>query len=383
MGESNNFFMQLIITFLLIVILAVAITVIYSVKGKKKARGKREPVELKRSPKNPIIRPRQEKGWDSQGSFNPAAVKVDGKTHLLYRAVGSEGVSRIGHASVKNGADVDERSPRPVYEPSAGFDLPEAGEMEKPREYNPMFYTSGGSWGGCEDPRAVVIDDRIYMTYVAFGGWNSVRIALTSISIRDFRKRLWNWKKAVFISPPGQVNKNWVLFPEKIKGKYAILHSIAPKILIDYVDSLEHFPKGFYIKSSGQHGGGGYHDIKREKFWDNQVRGAGAPPLKTKLGWLLLYHAVDKRDPGKYKVGAMILDSKEPTKILYRAPAPILSPKMCYENDGKPGVVYASGAVIVGSKLFIYYGGGDKNVCVAETPLRGLLNWLVEYGKVN
>jgi predicted GH43/DUF377 family glycosyl hydrolase len=56
---------------------------------------------------------------------------------------------------------------------------------------------------------------------------------------------------------------------------------------------------------------------------------------------------------------------------------------MCYENDGKPGVVYASGAVIVGSKLFIYYGGGDKNVCVAETPLRGLLNWLVEYGKVN
>lgn len=374
--------MDFILLTSILVFVAIVITVRLREK-EKKAKKKVKPPEAKRSPKNPILKPRQDKNWDSEGSFNPAAVKVDGETHLLYRAVGSDGVSRIGHASTKNGVDIDERSPFPVYEPTDGFDLPNTTEMKGQKNYDPMFYTSGGSWGGCEDPRAVKIDNRIYMTYVAFGGWNSVRIALTSISVGDFKKRLWNWRKPVFISAPGQVNKNWVLFPEKIKGKYAILHSVAPKVLVDYVDSLDHFPKGFHINSSNQHGGNGYQDVKREKFWDNHVRGAGAPPLKTDIGWLLLYHAIDKKDPGKYKVGAMILDLKDPTKILYRAPAPILSPKMHYENDGKPGVVYASGAVINGNKLSIYYGGGDKNVCVANTSLRDLLHFLVEHGKVS
>lgn len=368
-----------------VMVLAAIITAAHNAARKKPAKKpkSKEAHEVKRSPNNPILKPRQEKHWDSEGSFNPAAIQVDGKTHLLYRAVGGDGVSRVGHASMKNDSEIDERSSFPVFEPTAGFDLPEPGEMDGPREFNPQFYTSGGSWGGCEDPRAVVIGERIYMTYIAFGGWNSIRIALTSISIRDFRKRLWNWRKPVYLSPVGQVNKNWVLFPEKIKGKYAILHSVSPNVLVEYVDSLDLIPKDFFIKSSGQHGGYGYVDVKRAKHWDNRVKGAGAPPLKTELGWLLLYHALDKNDPGKYKVGAMILDIKDPTKVLYRGPAPILSPKMHYENDGKPGIVYASGAIISGNRLFIYYGGGDKNVCVAETPLRELLKWLVENGKVN
>jgi predicted GH43/DUF377 family glycosyl hydrolase len=78
----------------------------------------------------------------------------------------------------------------------------------------------------------------------------------------------------------------------------------------------------------------------------------------------------------------MLLDLKDPTKVLYRAPAPILSPDMPYENDGKPGIVYASGSIIKDGKLIVYYGGGDKHVCAAETPLDPLLDWLVKYGKV-
>ena len=77
----------------------------------------------------------------------------------------------------------------------------------------------------------------------------------------------------------------------------------------------------------------------------------------------------------------MILDLNDPTKILYRSPQPILSPDAHYENDGKPGVVYATGAVIIGENLMVYYGGGDKHVCIAQTPLRQLLDWLVAYGK--
>ena len=56
----------------------------------------------------------------------------------------------------------------------------------------------------------------------------------------------------------------------------------------------------------------------RVGFWDNRVRGAGPPPIKTKEGWLLFYHAIDMREPSKYKLGAMILDLNDPTKILYR-----------------------------------------------------------------
>lgn len=366
--------MNLLVIFLLFVLLVLIIFLIWcfgaSLFAGKLKKGK---FSLKRSAKNPIIKPQKESYWQAEGTFNPAAVKINDNTHIFYRAVGRDGVSRVGHASTKNGIDVDESSPYPVYQPTVGFDLPSSEEEWAPREYNPAFYTSGGGWGGCEDPRTVKIGDRIYMTYVAFGGWNSVRIALTSISADDLEKNRWNWSKPVFLSPPGQMNKNWLLFPEKINGKYAILHSITPKILIDYVDDFNCFRKGFCVRSNPPEGG-------REGFWDNWVRGAGAPPIKTAEGWLLLYHAMDKNDPGKYKIGAMILDKNKPTKILYRSPSPILDPSMPYENDGKPGVVYASGAVVKDDILFVYYGGGDKVVCVATTPLKSLINWLKKQG---
>ncbi len=120
----------------------------------------------------------------------------------------------------------------------------------------------------------------------------------------------------------------------------------------------------------------------RAEYWDTSMRGAGAPPIKTDRGWLLLYHAMDKRDPNRYKLGAMLLDLTDPTRILYRSPSPILEPEMPYENDGKPGVVYASGTAVIEGILYVYYGGGDKHVCVAETNLRALLDWLTTYGKV-
>ncbi len=220
------------------------------------------------------------------------------------------------------------------------------------------------------------------MTYTAFESWANMRIGLTSISEKDLRAGRWNWRRPVIISPPGARAKNWVLFPEKIRGKYAILHGIAPKIKIAYVDSPEMIPS---IESLNDHGGGGYTVPSRKGYWDHTVRGAGAPPLKTPLGWLLVYHAFDKRDPKNivgYKVGAMILDKNDPTKVLYRSPEPVLSPDFHYENDGKPGVVYASGAVIKDDKLLVYYGGGDKHTCVAETPLHPLLSWLETYGRV-
>ena len=211
---------------------------------------------------------------------------------------------------------------------------------------------------------------------MAFNGWEFMRIALTSISLENVGRKNWDWKKPVLISRPGEPAKNWMLFPEKVNGKYAVLHGVSPSIHIEYIDNLNDFDGEKFINSLPSHGGGGYHDGKRQNNWDNRMRGAGAPPIKTDMGWLLLYHATDKRDPGKYKLGAMLLDLEDPTKILFRSSAPILEPKEWYENDGKPGVVYTCGAVIVNENLIVYYGGGDKHIAVARANAKEFLNAL-------
>jgi beta-1,2-mannobiose phosphorylase / 1,2-beta-oligomannan phosphorylase len=321
---------------------------------------------------NPVISPRHHLEWEREGTFNPAVIQdEDGTIHILYRAIGTDGISRIGYARSENGTKFLHRSPRPVFEPSPGLGLPDPLKARGPVGYHPAIYTSGGGWGGSEDPRAVRIGEWIYMTYVSFEGWDSVRIALTAITVQDFRAGNWRWKQPKLISPEKEVNKNWIIFPEKIRGKYAILHTIAPSIGIEYVDSLLTLDRCLTSnRPAGPQPG-------RKDCWDTKLRGAGAPPLKTPLGWLLLYHAVDGREPHKYKLGAMLLDLKDPMKVLYRSAHPILSPDMPYENEGKPGVVYASGAAIRGDDLYVYYGGGDKVVCVASTPLKDLLDYLV------
>ena len=339
----------------------------------KKAMPKIIRRRLERHALNPVIKPLSHRDWETIGTFNPAAVKDnDGFVHLLYRAIGNDGLSRIGYAKSSDGMNFGDRSPYAVF---ISASTRSANDKDRVRGYNPSIYTSGGGWGGCEDPRTVVIDERMYMIYTAFEGWDSVRIAVTSISMEDLQKKHWNWESPQFISPPGQVHKNWVLFPEKINGKFAVLHGVYPKIRVDYLNNLRNNDDK-YINSSAPSGGG------RPDYWDNWVRGAGPPPLKTRLGWLLLYHAMDKKDPNKYKLGCMILDQNDPTKVLYRAPHPILEPDMHYENDWKPGVVYASGALVIDKDLVVYYGGGDKHVCVAKTPLAPLLEWLESYGKV-
>ena len=112
--------------------------------------------------------------------------------------------------------------------------------------------------------------------------------------------------------------------------------------------------------------------------WHKRTRSAAAPPIKTKDGWLLLYHAMDKDDGGRYKLGALLLDLKDPNKVLYRAQSPILEPDEWYENEGyKSGVVYSCGAVIKDGELFVYYGGADKVSCVATAHLDKFMKELV------
>ncbi|MBU6490715.1 hypothetical protein KGQ25_00915 [Patescibacteria group bacterium] len=328
---------------------------------------------LAKSDRNPILAPGKNP-WTAEAVMNPAAVVLANRTHLIYRAVGMDGVSRLGYAGSADGVVFDAQLPYPVYVAQNPRNLP-----DHMRRYSPILYPSGGSWGGCEDPRAVALEDRVYITFNMFDGWDFIRVAAISIAQDDFiAHRFGEWKGPHILSRPGEIHKNWVLFPEKINGRFAILHSIAPEIEIAYRDSIEGIgtEESFIESWVGARGG----LPARENTWDSFIRSAGPPPVKTDRGWLLLYHAIDEHDPGRYKLGALLLDLSDPTKVLHRAALPILSPDEHYENNGKPGIVYACGAVVRDGTLFVYYGGADRVVCVATAPLGSFLDALIEGG---
>ncbi len=329
------------------------------IKVVKRKIVKKLPAKLTRALYNPIIEPRSY-SWESKATLNPAAFIANGKIHLIYRAIGNDDSSVLGYAGSYDGHTISDRPTHFVYKRFTPF----------VKTGLSIDYISGGGWnGGCEDPRLTLLGDTVYMLYTAFDGWGSVRITLTSIKLDDLEKKKWNWKKPVLISPPGEIHKNWVIFPEKIKGKYAILHSFYPKILIDYFNSLDELDGTKFIKSNNT------RPIDENRTWDSWFRGVGPTPIKTKEGWLILYHAMDHRNPDRYRMGALILDLKDPTKILYRSSYPILEPSESYENNGyKWGVIYSCGAVVKDGRLFVYYGGADKVIGVASIPLQDLLD---------
>lgn len=331
----------------------------------KRRRAKLAP--LRRFIRNPILIPNPEHVWESRATFNPGAFEDSaGRVHLLYRAIGEDGVSRIGYARSDDGVRFRPDSPYPVFSMQA----PRRGITLADKRHDLRLYPSGGSWGGSEDPRIVLIDGRIYVTMNAFDGWDFIRIGVISIDEQDFLAKRWRWSKPLLISPEKEINKNWVIFPEKFGGRFAILSSVTPDVQVDYVDRLEDLAEGRQkIRSRFSN--------ESRRGWDTFRRGIGPPPLKTDKGWLVLYHAIDKRDPSRYKLGALLLDLADPRKVIGRAHEPLLVPDMWYENDWKPGIVYACGAVVKDGTLYVYYGGGDKYVCVAGAPLEKILSMLL------
>ncbi|MGQ9719398.1 MAG: hypothetical protein ACUVWK_06155 [Nitrososphaerales archaeon] len=295
--------------------------------------------------KRPLIEPRKDRDFESLQTFNTGAVVIDDKVHFLYRAVGRDYISRFGYANSKDGFHLDERLDEPVYE----------HKVTHPSFYS---YISGGSVGGVEDPRIVRIEDTVYVTYTICD--DGLGVALASIKVEDFLNKRWNQIRARIISLRGETHKNWVLFPEKIRGKYTLLHSISPRILISYFDDLE-FEGGNVIRS--------YYDGEPvgewKDGWEGWVKGVGPPPIKTDYGWLVFYHALHKDNLSGYCIGSMLLDIDNPTTILLRAKKPILTPWDI--RDGvKPNIVYTCGAVVKNGRLLIYYGAADTKLCVAH-----------------
>jgi predicted GH43/DUF377 family glycosyl hydrolase len=312
---------------------------------------------FKRGLMNPIITPNKDNAWEAKATFNPAAVYLDGKIHILYRTLSSDDTSYIGYATSLDGFSVSERLPDPIYIPREDF------EMKK---------VPGNS--GCEDPRIVKIGDFLYICYTAFDGIGPPRVGVSSISVKDFLARNWNWSKPSLITPSGFDDKDTCIFPEKLKDGYFIVHRIGNEVCGDYLKSLDF--NSYTIKKCIRIIG------PRINAWDSSKVGIAAPPIKTKYGWLMLYHGVSRMH-NTYRVGAVLLDLKDPAIVLARSSEPIFEPEEGYEKNGiVNNVVFPCGMIQKGDLLYIYYGGADKVVGVATMKFSILLSALVRGSKL-
>jgi predicted GH43/DUF377 family glycosyl hydrolase len=303
---------------------------------------------------NPILSPVLEMDWQANGVFNPAAVYEDGKVHILYRAQARNGTSTFGYASSKDGFHIDENLDYPVYIPREDFE-------KKP-------YAMGNS--GCEDPRLTKIGDKFYVTYTAYNGVSSPRVAMSSIKIDDFLQKRWAWAPPKLISLPGVDDKDACIVEGKIKGTYIMFHRLGDSIWIETRDNLD-FDEDHYLS-------GGVLIYPRADKWDNLKLGIAGPPFETKEGWVLLYHGVSHMK-SVYRVGAMLLDLYNPKEVLARTEFPIFEPAMPYELEGQvSNVVFPCGQVVINDLLYVYYGGGDRVVGVATLPVKNLLDKLLD-----
>ena len=327
----------------------------------------KEVLRLEKHPSNPILYPDESIHWEKKGMLNPAALYDNGKIHLVYRAITHDDNSVLGYINSDDGINFDLSSKQLCY----------IHKKEPRTKKKKMKYASGGGGeGGCEDPRLIKIDDKVYLIYNAFNGWDSIRIAMSYISLEDFRSNRWNWSETIYLSPPNQRHKNWLLFPQKINNNFAIIHSISIKILIEYIDSFDYFDGDSFIHS--------IHD--GSPLWalrNKLIRGVGPTPIWTPKGWLIFYHGMDPGQLDKYKIFAMILDLKDPTKIIAKSRHAVIEPEQVYEMTGiKPGIVYSCGTVVIDDTINVYYGASDNYICVATTNYTQFVDDLIKYSDV-
>lgn len=294
---------------------------------------------MKRFAYNPILEPIKTNSWENQSVFNAAAIYGNGLVHIVYRAIGSDNISRLGYATSVDGLNINERFDTPIF--------------------NPLNHAERD---GCEDPRLTVIGDQCIMAYTAYRNHDYpviFQISLTSINMQDFFKRNWNWQERI-LPFPGVCNKDAVILPGKVDGKYVMFHRIEPSICVAYSEDLKTWH--------------GFKSIMepRDKMWDSLKIGAGGTPIELNEGYLFIYHGVDEAK--HYSLGAALLDKSNPEKVLYRSEKPILTPCESYECVGDvPNVVFSCGNVQLDDQVIVYYGGADKVLCAASYELNELL----------
>ena len=273
--------------------------------------------------------------------FNGTPVNVGDECLILLRVEGQQGYSVFALARSRDGFHF-EVDPAPALVPA--------------RE---------GIFGayealGIEDPRATFIDGSYHILYTGFSR-HGPRIVLARTN--DFR----NFERVAVVSEPG--NKDGVLFPEKINGRYARLDRPIGQgvgsIWVSYSEDLYSWGDSEVVISP------------RSGYWDSYRIGASVPPIRTKHGWLEIYHGVKMTSGGPiYRAGTVLLDLEDPSRVASRCSVPLLAPREEYERVGDvSNVVFACGAIIEDGQIRLYYGAADTCMCVATARMEDVIGY--------
>ncbi|NCA21991.1 MAG: pesticidal protein Cry7Aa [Crocinitomicaceae bacterium] len=317
--------------------------------------------------------------FENNATFNPGVIQDGNTVHILYRATQHGNFSTIGYAKTDGPLKVIERKTEPLVS----------------REFE--YETNG-----LEDPRIVKIDDLYYITFTAYDGNNALGALATSkdlvhfekhgiitpkINYRDF-EALLNQCNQTKLNPKYHhyyhlfVNlgisddserllndKDVVLFPRKINGKFAMLHRIWPGIQIVYFNDWSDLTPEFwkdYIRNLTD-----YIVLDPKEGYHLSYLGAGCPPIETEDGWLLIYHGVEETSVGRtYHAEAAMLQIDNPQIEISRLKEPLFSPTKDWEKDGEVNnVVFPTGFALFDKDLYIYYGAADRHIAVAKVNI--------------
>jgi predicted GH43/DUF377 family glycosyl hydrolase len=288
-------------------------------------------VQLKRHPRSPLMYPNPLHEWECKNVFNPAVTFHNGLYHMHYRAQGNDYVSRIGYAVSHDGFNWN-RLAGPVLAPHNG------------RE----------DYRGVEDPRVTPLDGLFYMTYTAYGENSYFPMIARSTN-------LITWED---VGPlERQENKDHILFPEKIGGRYVILHRRRKNIWIGFSHDLIHWTD---------------HQIlvppRADNDWDAVSIGGNGLPIRTDHGWLMFYHGYGS--PIVYRHSVALLDLDDPTKVINRPHGFIFQPEETWEIKGDvPKALFSCTNLVVGADVYFYYAGGDRVIGLATIPFAEVLEY--------
>lgn len=321
--------------------------------------------------------------FENQAVLNPSCLTIDGITHMFYRAVHQGNYSSVGYCQLKDGV-VIYRKPEALIKPERAYES-----------------------HGIEDPRVVFCDGIYYLFYTVFDGLDAQVGYSTATEPPHFRRRglispkltykelarrcqaltstdhPFNYFCQHYEVNPNQSDeillweKDTFIFPQKIGGKFAMLHRIKPEIQLLYFDDFSDLTTAYWLDHLADLESA---TLLRKQFaFESGYVGGGAPPLLTEQGWLLIYHAVEATKKGNvYRAAAALLDKNQPEHLLGRLPYPLLSPETDYEREGDvSNVVFPTAVEAFGDRLSIWYGAADKRIARASCSLKELLSELL------
>jgi beta-1,2-mannobiose phosphorylase / 1,2-beta-oligomannan phosphorylase len=342
-----------------------------------------------RFPQNPLLQPADIQAsrpdWKVECLLNPGVFRFDGKTCLLVRVAERpaqrEGLvsfpilSESGEARVlefdRNDPRLDLSNPRVLRHDGVHYlttlshlrmlTSDDGIHFRQETAYSPLYGHGGLETFGIEDCRVSQLADTFYLTYTAVSP-NGVAVAMRST--RDWK----TFHEHGLIFPPH--NKDCALFEEKIGGRFFALHRpSSPEIGGNFIwlaqsPDLLHWGKHSCLART------------RPGMWDSARVGAGATPIKTPAGWLEIYHGANEKE--RYCLGALLLDSVQPWKVIARSKEPIMEPTAPYEQTGFFGnVIFTNGHLVNDDSLTIYYGASDSVICAAQFSIAQILRSLI------